>query len=122
MITIRQKGKHRVADIVPTPSDSDAKVMRVCKLTSKGYISAEFTSVDPRNTPLHIACLTHYPEKFILDHLMKPDRKLDNSLPAVFTENSSGELPLHYAVMDRKGVARVIFEALLERIWSFKNR
>ncbi len=113
MITIRQKGKRDVDEIIPITHDSKAKVMRVCKLTSKGYISAEFTSVDPRNTPLHIACLTHYPEKFILDHLIKSDKKSEN-FRAAYKENSSGELPIHYAVMDKKGVPHVIFEALLK--------
>lgn len=84
--------------------------MRVCKLTSHGYVAAEFTSIDPNNTPLHIACLTHYPTKFILDHLLKSDTDL-----AVATENSSGELPIHYAVMDKKGVDPDIFEALIEK-------
>lgn len=83
--------------------------MRVCKLTSHGYVAAEFTSVDPFNTPLHIACLTHYPTKFILDHLLKTDNEF-----SVGAENSSGELPLHYAVMDKKGVDPNIFEALIE--------
>ncbi len=110
MITIRQRGRRGVDDIVPTKTDPNAKVMRVCKLTSKGYISAEFTSIDPRNTPLHIACLTHYPEKFILDHLMRTDKKTEDY---IFVENSSGELPIHYAVMDRQGVPSKILEALL---------
>jgi len=113
MITIRQSGKYGVDDIVPVKSEKGAKIMRVCKLTSKGYISAEFTSVDPRNTPLHIACLTHYPEKFIVDHLIKGDKK-NEPYEAVFTENSSGELPIHYAVMDRKGVPKGILDKLLE--------
>ena len=84
--------------------------MRVCKLTSHGYVAAEFTSIDPNNTPLHIACLTHYPSRFILDHLLKSDVDM-----AVATENSSGELPIHYAVMDKKGVDPLVFEALIER-------
>ena len=84
--------------------------MRVCKLTSHGYVAAEFTSIDPLNTPLHIACLTHYPTKFILDHLLKSDKDL-----AIATENSSGELPIHYAVMDKKGVDPIVFEALIEK-------
>ncbi len=87
-----------------------ALVMRVCKLTSHGYVAAEFTSIDPLNTPLHIACLTHYPTKFILDHLLKSDHDL-----AIATENSSGELPIHYAVMDKKGVDPDIFETLIEK-------
>ncbi len=84
--------------------------MRVCKLTKHGYVAAEFTSIDPNNTPLHIACLTHYPTKFILDHLLKSDTDV-----AIATENSSGELPIHYAVMDMKGVDPEIFEALIEK-------
>ena len=113
MVTIRHKGKHSIENIVPTKTDKNAKVMRVCKLTTKGYVSAEFISVDPRNTPLHIACLTHYPEKFIIDHLMKSDRKADN-YRAVFAENTSGELPIHYAVMDSKGVPPLILDTLLK--------
>ncbi len=113
MITIRQKGRHGASDIIPTTS-ADAKVMRVCKLTTRGYVSAEFTSVDPRNTPLHVACLTHYPEKFILDYLIKPDKKSNNPRSAAFTENSSGELPIHSAVMDKKGVPPAVLEALLK--------
>lgn len=113
MITIRQKGKYGVEDIASNKADSDAKVMRVCKLTSKGYVSAEFTSVDPQNTPLHIACLTHYPEKFILEHLMQSEKKSEN-YKAVYKPNSSGELPIHYAVMDKKGVSPVVLEALLK--------
>jgi hypothetical protein len=85
-------------------------VMRVCKLTKHGYVAAEFTSIDPNNTPLHIACLTHYPTKFILDHLLKSDTD-----DAIATENSSGELPIHYAVMDMKGVDPEVFEALIEK-------
>lgn len=84
--------------------------MRVCKLTSQGYVAAEFTSIDPLNTPLHIACLTHYPTRFILEHLLKSDVDL-----AIATENSSGELPIHYAVMDKKGVDPDVFEAMIEK-------
>lgn len=84
--------------------------MRVCKLTAHGYVAAEFTSIDPNNTPLHIACLTHYPTRFILDHLLKSSTDM-----AIATENSSGELPIHYAVMDKKGVDPIIFEALIEK-------
>ncbi len=84
--------------------------MRVCKLTSHGYVAAEFTSIDPNNTPLHIACLTHYPSKFILEHLLKSDTDM-----AIATENSSGELPIHYAVMDKKGVDPEIFDALIDK-------
>ena len=118
MITIRERGKKVVDDIIAT-TNSNTKVMRVCRLTSKGYISAEFTSIDPRNTPLHIACLTHYPEKFILDHLMESDYKGDKKgykhNAAIQTENSSGELPIHYAVMDKEGVPHAIIDALLSR-------
>jgi hypothetical protein len=45
-----------------------------------------------------------------LDHLLKSDTDL-----AVATENSSGELPIHYAVMDKKSVDPDIFEALIEK-------
>lgn len=85
--------------------------MKVCKLTSQGYVNAEFTSIDPNNTPLHIACLTHYPTKFIIDHLIKADAKSNS----VAVENSSGELPIHYAVMDKKEVDPDVFEALIEK-------
>ena len=113
MITIRQKGTHALDDNVSVTTDANTKVMRVCKLTSQGYISAEFKSVDPLNTPLHIACLTHYPEKFVINHLMKSSRGTENH-KAVFKENSNGELPIHYAVMDKLGVPQSIFEALLK--------
>jgi hypothetical protein len=84
--------------------------MKVSKLTTQGYVSAEFTTLDPNNTPLHIACLTHYPKRFILDVLLKGEH-----LDGIFTENSSGELPIHYAVMDKKGVDNDVFEALIEK-------
>jgi ankyrin repeat protein len=84
--------------------------MKVSKLTAQGYVSAEFTSLDPNNTPLHIACLTHYPKRFILDVLLKGDH-----LEGIFTENSSGELPIHYAVMDTRGVDTDVLEALIEK-------
>lgn len=84
------------------------KVMRVCKITSKGYILAEFPTTDPNNTPLHIACLTHYSERFIMEHLLKEDSN------DVETENSDCELPLHYAVKDKQGVHHDVLETLIK--------
>jgi len=68
---------------------------------------AEFPTTDPNNTPLHIACLTHYSDRFILEHLLKTDSS------DVTTENSDGEIPLHFAVQDRQGVHHDVMEALL---------
>ena len=80
--------------------------MRVCKLTKYGYVVAEFPSDDPKNTPLHVACLTHYPGQFILEHLMTEKQHIS-------TQNSDGELPLHYAMKDKKGVENEVLDALL---------
>lgn len=127
MITIRHKGNHGFDNVIPMATDDNAKLMRVCKLTSKGYVSAEFKSVDPNNTPLHMACLTHYPETFILNYLIKSTDKKSgikagirsllkkrDDTPAVFKENSCKELPIHYAVMDKLGVPPAVFDALLQ--------
>lgn len=92
--------------------------MKVRFFTRKGYISAEFHTMDPKNTPLHIACLNHYPADFILDHLLNHDEN------ALSKSNSSGELPIHYAAMDADGVDPVVFDTLLQRFPSsihYKN-
>ena len=105
--TIRLKGQND-EDFEHDPELEGASVMRFNKLTSQGYISAEFPTNDPLNTPLHMACLTHYPEKFILDHLLKSNPE------AITTLNTVDEMPLHYAVKDRKGVSRAVLDVLLE--------
>jgi len=62
--------------------------------------------LDRKNTKMHIACLLHYPSRDIVS-----DLKLDNSL--AFKPNSAGELPLHYAMMDKKGVNDEVLLTLL---------
>lgn len=83
--------------------------MRIKKLTRNGLLTAEFTTIDPLNTPLHIACLTHHPTDFIIEHLLHHDEN------AISTENNSFELPIHYAAMDTIGVDPVVFEALIRQ-------
>lgn len=56
---------------------------------------ADVMKLDKKNTKMHIACLLHYTSKAIVS-----DLKMDNSL--AFKPNSAGELPLHYAMMDKK--------------------
>ena len=84
-------------------------VMRINKITRQGFITAEFTTIDPLNTPLHVACLFHYPTDFILEHLLNHDEN------AIATENSSCEFPIHYAAMDTKGVDPAVFDALIRK-------
>lgn len=67
---------------------------------------ADVMNLDKKNTQMHVACLLHYPSKDIVCQL-----KLDNSL--AFKPNSAGELPLHYAMMDKKGVNDEVLLTLL---------
>ena len=69
----------------------------------------EFPTDDPKSTTLHVACLKHYSDALIVDHLLKqgPD--------AVSKPNSHNDLPLHYAMKDTSngGVTERVVDSLL---------
>ena len=80
----------------------------------KCLMNDEFPSSDPKNTTLHIACLKHYSDSLVIDHLLKqgPD--------AVSKVNSNYDLPLHCVVMNgvsnsrSNGISDKVVDSLLE--------
>ena len=72
------------------------------KLSSK-----TLQQLDNWNTQLHIACLLHYPDTEILQMI-----RLDNVL--LFRKNSSGDLPIHYACLDKYGVPSNILNLMVQ--------
>jgi hypothetical protein len=64
-------------------------------------------NLDPRNTKVHAACLLHYPAEQIVEQLRENNR-------LAFKKNSAGEMPLHYAAMDKKGVEFAVLDALIK--------
>jgi len=62
--------------------------------------------LDPENSRMHVACLLHYPSKNIIDELER-----NNALAS--KKNSAGDLPLHYALMDKRSVNLTVLTTLL---------
>ena len=69
--------------------------------------SQTLQQLDNWNTQLHISCLLHYPESEIIQMIL-----LDNAL--LFRKNSSGDLPIHYACLDKFGVQSNILDLLVQ--------
>jgi hypothetical protein len=90
-----------VVEPEPEPEPEPVKVNKIDTL-----IDHHVMRLDDKNTVMHAACLLHHSSEDIIDRLGE-----DPSL--AFELNGADELPLHYAVMDKKGVNHDVLKKLL---------
>jgi len=98
----KNQHKSEPTSLADSNSESDDEEEDPDELTANDVMK-----LDSKNTKMHVACLLHYPSKQVVCEL-----KLDNS--STFKANSAGELPLHYAMMDKKGVNDEVLLTLLQ--------
>jgi len=73
-----------------------------------GITKEKLMEIDDRNSPLHCACFLHLPH-----HKAEIIRALKCDPDLAKVSNGNGELPLHYACLDKKGVDDRVLDALL---------
>lgn len=73
----------------------------------EGLTSDDVMQLDERNTNLHVVCLLHRKSSSII-------RMINDDTQLAFEPNSAGELPLHYAAMDKEGVEPDVLDKLIE--------
>jgi len=102
-----QNAEHEDVEIFPPTNSAESDDESDTEEDPDALSERDVMKLDSKNTKMHIACLLHYPSKNIVCQL-----QLDNSLS--FKANSAGELPLHYAMMDKKGVNDEVLLTLLQ--------
>lgn len=78
------------------------KINKINELASHSLVK-----LDRKTTVLHVACIIHHESEDII-------QRLEEEPNLAFESNSSNELPLHFAAMDKKGVDHEVLKRLLK--------